>query len=85
MTFPWPSPLSHYDDDGPRSEEPCEFTMDGATMRVTATTKTGCDTGRTRFRVECLTCGEVIHPATTGSSSRCRQHLKDKHNLEVSP
>ena len=49
----------------------------GHHFRVTATAQLGVDTGRRRYRVECLSCGEVVHEATTGAHANIRFHLKD--------
>ncbi len=45
-------------------------------LRITATKETGSHTGRRRYRVECLTCKEEVHDATTGPMSLVRQHTK---------
>jgi len=42
--------------------------------RFTATELKGIDTGHRRYRVECMDCGEVIHPATTGPEVVAEQH-----------
>lgn len=34
----------------------------------------GIDTGRRRYRVTCLKCGRVVHPATTGPEVMAAQH-----------
>lgn len=34
-----------------------DYAVEGHHMHVTATRELGCDTGRRRYRVECLTCG----------------------------
>lgn len=39
--------------------------------------ETGFNTGRQRYRVRCVTCDVVIHPATTGPVIRVNQHLRD--------
>ena len=54
-----------------------DFMLDGHQLRVTATSEVGCDSGRRRYRVECLTCNEVVHEATTGPRERLAFHLRD--------
>ena len=73
--FPWPEPIGCYNSDGPRTKDPVEFDMDGHRFLVQATGDSGCDTGRARYRVMCLTCRVLIHWNTTGPSSRCKSHL----------
>ncbi len=43
-------------------------------FEVTATDEVGCDTGRRRYRVECVTCKTVLHANTTGPECRIRSH-----------
>ncbi len=52
-------------------------TIGGHLFRITATEHAGFDTGRRRYRVECLTCKTVVHPATTGPLHQTRYHLRD--------
>lgn len=47
-------------------------------MRVTATAHVGWNTGRRRYRVECLTCGEVLRAATTRPHWNMRLHVRGK-------
>lgn len=81
--YPWPKPISVYDSDGPRekplSYEPLDFELFGAKLRIQATRQSGIDSDRIRYQVACLTCDEVLHEATTGSSSRFNGHLEEKH------
>ncbi|KKM69511.1 hypothetical protein LCGC14_1450130 [marine sediment metagenome] len=77
--LPWKKAESIYGDDGPHTKKPVEFELAGATMRVSATDAIAPSTLRTRYRVECLTCDELIHEATTSATIRCEQHLKDAH------
>lgn len=81
--YPWPKPISMYDSDGPRekplSYEPLDFELFGAKLRITATREEGIDSGRIRYRVECLTCDKVLHENTTGPSSRFGGHLEEQH------
>lgn len=75
--FPWPPPRSSYDTDGPR--ETTAVHLVGATYQVEPTGGAGVHTGRDRFRVECLTCPELLHPGTTGPSHRIRAHHNERH------
>lgn len=80
--LPWPKAKSHYGDDGPFLER-VEFDIKGVRMRVSLTRETGPHTLRSRYRVECVSCNELLHKATTSASARCRDHLKSKHGVEV--
>jgi hypothetical protein len=60
-----------------REGESRDFAIEDHHMRVTATNELGCDTGRRRYRVECLSCGEVVHAATTGPQWNMKHHLRD--------
>lgn len=44
-------------------------------MRMTPTDLRGIDSGRVRYRVECLTCRVVVHEATTGPIRAVEQHF----------
>ena len=67
----------HEDDvEGLRPGESRDYLVDGHHQRVTATDQHGCDSGRRRYRVECLTCGGVVHEATTGAHSNMRTHAR---------
>lgn len=77
MTLPWKHPTSPYDNDGP--SEPVAFTVEGVQFKVTPTKEFGVHTFRTRYRVECLTCPELLHKATTSATVRVRDHLRYKH------
>lgn len=46
-------------------------------FRLVATERVGCHSGRRRYRVECLTCGVVVHPGSTGPGHMARRHLRD--------
>jgi hypothetical protein len=41
---------------------------------VTPTGESGINTGRPRYRVECLSCGELLHEATTGAVENMEAH-----------
>ena len=68
---------SIFEDDVPdlRAGESRDFAVEGHHMRVTGTSALGCDTGRRRYRVECLTCGELLHEATTGAYANMERHI----------
>lgn len=68
-----------FEDDvsGLRRGESRDFAIDGHHFRVTATADLGCDTGRRRYRVECLSCQEVVHEATTGAHWNMGYHVRD--------
>jgi hypothetical protein len=69
----WPVPATVYESNG----EPCTPTLRGHTFGVSATDKTGRDSGRRRWRVECKTCDVVLHEATTGAATQMAYHLND--------
>lgn len=73
------SDRSVFEDDMPelRAGESRDYAIDDHHMRVTATSELGCDTGRRRYRVECLSCREVVHVATTGAHWNMEYHLRD--------
>lgn len=58
-------------------------TRSGHAFRVTPTDSFGLHSGRRRYRVDCLTCGEVAHEATTGPSETIERHLRERG--EASP
>lgn len=45
-------------------------------IAITATNQVGCDTGRRRYRVECRSCGLLLHEATTSVSAQVAYHLR---------
>jgi hypothetical protein len=55
------------------------LTEDGHTFKITATDQLGCDTGRRRYRVDCVTCNEVVHEATTGPRWNVGFHVREAH------
>ncbi len=57
----------------------CSFDVrDGAVaFRLTATKQTAFHSARRRFRVECNTCGVVVHPATTGPKWNIERHMRE--------
>ncbi|HSX22905.1 MAG TPA: hypothetical protein VLE97_09050 [Gaiellaceae bacterium] len=65
------------DDVDLREGESRDYAEGGHHFRVTATARLGVDTGRRRYRVECLSCSEIVHEATTGAHANIRYHLRD--------
>ena len=61
------------------------LTLEGHTFRIVATEHVGCDSGRHRYRVECLTCEIQVHEATTGPLQQTRHHLRDVAEGYVDP
>lgn len=74
MNLPWKKSTSIYDDDGPA--ESVEFEVEGHRFKVKPTELVGCDTFRRRYWVECLTCNEVLHEATTSATILVKQHIE---------
>lgn len=42
----------------------------------------GFDSGRPRFKVECLTCNTVLHENTTGPSARIDSHMRSHKQMD---
>jgi hypothetical protein len=57
----------------------------GHDIRITDTVYVGMHSGRRRYRVICIECGTIIHPATTGPGERVRQHLDSSSNDDEEP
>ena len=68
-----------FEDDMPelREGESRDHVIGGHHLRVTATRHLGVDTGRRSYCVECLTCSEIVHEATTGAHWNMKFHVKD--------
>jgi hypothetical protein len=81
--FPWTEPDSIYGSDGPLEEDSVEFTVNDVTMRVEDAHVLAPNTMRDRYRVTCVTCDKLIHRATTGSTTRCVDHLKEEHGIVI--
>lgn len=77
--LPWDKPDTIWASDGPAIAT--EFTVRGVTMKVAGTGDTAIHSGRNRYRVECVTCEEVVHPNTTGATTRCEDHLREAHGI----
>jgi len=77
------SDKSVFEDDLPelRGGESRDYVKDGHHLRVTGTDTFGVDTGRRRYRVECLSCGELVHEATTGPRWNVEVHLRERGGL----
>lgn len=81
--FPWPEPAgSAYADTGP-GEVVVEFEHGGHKFRVSPTGLDGFNSGRRRYKSECLTCGMVLHGASTSAYSWIRIHLVPASKLSV--
>lgn len=60
-----------------KPENDTTFTIrDGHIFASTPTGDVGIDSGRPRFKVECLTCNECLHENTTGPSLRIESHIR---------
>jgi hypothetical protein len=70
---------------GMRTSDERTLTLGDHTFRIVATEHVGCDSGRRRYRVECLTCEIQVHGATTGPLQQARYHLRDVVDGHVDP
>jgi hypothetical protein len=77
MTLPWPQPKTAYESDGP--EHALTFTEQDVSFKVEPTGEIGFNTGRRRYRIECLTCHEVLHKHSTSATHHVQDHLKRRH------
>jgi hypothetical protein len=77
--FPWKKLTSVYADAGP--EHRVIFAIEGFVFIVAPVDMLGRDTGRRRYKVDCVECDCVLHEATTGPSSHIEGHMKEKHGL----
>ncbi len=73
--WPWPEPVG-LGNNGPA--EPLEVRVDGCTLRISPTDQRGCDSGRIRYRVECLSCGTLVHEGSTSAPAQVNAHLRDR-------
>lgn len=85
--LPWPRPNgSIYANDGPRTDgprnRPIEFQVGGVKLWIARAGST-LQTGRDRWRCECLTCNRLLHQGTTGPTFRFSVHLKQEHGIDV--
>ena len=78
--FPWKEAISVYDNAGPEKEE--LFTINNIGFIVAPTNDAGRDTGRRRYKVDCVDCDYILHPSTTGPSSHVAGHMREKHGME---
>lgn len=65
----------------PNPETTGADTIDAVNLgfRIRNTGEFAIHTGRARYSVKCLRCGEVVHEGTTGPLQMARMHLKEKH------
>lgn len=54
-----------------------EFTSKGHLFTVKAVKERGIHTGRQRYYIECKTCDQVLHHATTGPREWALQHIEE--------
>jgi len=73
--YPWHEGRSAYDVTGP--DAPVTVEHCGATLRVAPVLQLA----RTIYKVECLTCGEVVIAGTHAPRAWCDLHLNEKHAL----
>ena len=71
--LPWKAPEGWMDDDG----ADCDVDIDGHRFVVRDSGGAGMDSGRTRWRVSCLTCGEMVHTGSTSATAQIHMHLRD--------
>ena len=72
VPVPWKRPKSIYGDDG----ADCDFEVQGHRFRVRDAGIRAIDTGRKRWTVSCMTCGELIHTGSTSAHAQVRSHLR---------
>lgn len=74
--IPWEEPKGEYAaymTDGP--DKDIQFKHDGHVFKVEHTIDVGFDTGRNKYKVECLSCNKVLHENTTGPRAYIELHL----------
>ena len=76
---PWYKARTPYDSDGPQHDD-VDFDVAGHHFRVSQTGETGINSGRRRYRVECLEC-RAFSKATTGPTANIRAHLRETHDF----
>lgn len=59
-----------------RAGETRSYVLNEHHLRVAVTRALGIHTGRRRYRVECLSCSEIVHPGTTGAVWYMQFHLR---------
>ena len=72
--WPWARPQTVYDSEGPAV--PTEAQAYSLRFRVSPTAEVSFDTGRTRFAITCLACGEELHHATTRPDAYAQRHAR---------
>lgn len=53
-------------------------THDGHEFTITALDETGIHSGRTRYRVSCLTCRILVHSGSTSANAQIRFHIRSQ-------
>ncbi len=71
--LPWKRPSNIREDNGAN----CDVTIDGHTFEVRDSGDTGIDTGRTRWKVTCTTCNELVHRGSTSATAQIQMHMSD--------
>lgn len=69
--LPWPRPSSAFENDGAVAD----IAIDGHAFQVRDSGGFGIHSGRTLWRVECTTCGEVCHEGSTSATTQIAMHL----------
>jgi hypothetical protein len=70
--MPWNTPGSVHDDDG----AVCDVEVQGHRFEIRDSGETGVDSGRTRWRVTCVSCDNVlVHPGSTSATAQIAMHL----------
>src|SRR5262249_25161240 len=76
-------PMTEADLPGPTPGAQRMIRENGHTIEITTTAETGFHSGRARYRLECIDCGDVygavvIHEATTGPVELVSQHIQNR-------
>lgn len=74
VVVPWPAPQSVYHNDG----ADCDVMFGRHRFVIRRSGDSGINTGRTRWTVSCMTCGDLIHPGSTSARAQIRAHLFDE-------
>lgn len=78
LELPWKQPDDLYGNDGP--EATTTVVVRNHEFRVAPTGDSAMNTGRMRYRVECLTCDELVHEGSTSATAQIRFHLRPRAN-----
>ena len=71
--------MSVYEDDELPEMKPGDeklVTKGDHTFKITATSRTGFNSGRRCYRVECVSCAILVHPGSTSSRAQIENHLE---------